>query len=184
MFVRAAIRVIGQIACKIPEAVDFCVQQFMILLTGVNEKGEKQNFALPSYAAQELMIAIQDIFRSYPDRYEKVIGALCESISSYDDPQAKASLIWILGEYCTRIEGTEEILMDLCDIDMESGSLGTFAEDPVIIQLNLITAVAKIYISSKTQVTQALFNGVMNKAASSVLSPDVRARAAFFLRLV
>ena len=40
-FVRVEIRVIGRIACKIPEAANFCVQQFMILLTGENEKGEK-----------------------------------------------------------------------------------------------------------------------------------------------
>ena len=105
----------------------------MKLLTGENESGDKQNFVLPSYAAQELMISIRDIFRMYPDRYERVIGTLCESISSYDDPQAKASLIWILGEYCTRIEGTEEILMDLCDIDIDAGNLGSFSEDPVII---------------------------------------------------
>lgn len=60
------------------------------------------------------------IFRTYPDRYEGVIGSLCEAITSYDNPNAKASLIWILGEYATRIEGVEDILVDLLDIDLES----------------------------------------------------------------
>lgn len=121
----------------------------MTLLTGENEKKEKLNYKLPSYAAQELLVSIQDIFRTYPDRYEGVIVALCESIVTYDDPNAKASLVWILGEYCTRIEGVEDILVDLLNIEVEQQSVGTFVEDPVVIQLSVITAVTKIYVSTR-----------------------------------
>lgn len=70
------------------------------------------------------MVAIQDVFRTYPDRYEGVIGSLCEAISSYDNPKAKASLIWILGEYATRIESVSDIIIDLLGIDPESESIG------------------------------------------------------------
>ncbi|CAL6019711.1 Beta_adaptin [Hexamita inflata] len=182
--VRAAIRAIGQIACKINSCADFCVQSYMTLLTGENEKQEKTNFILPSYAAQELMISIQDIFRTYPDRYERVIGSLCEAIETYEDPVAKASLIWILGEYCTRIEGVEDILIELMGIDLESQNLGTFREDPVTIQLAVITAVTRIFIAARNQTAQNLFMIVLQKAQLECLSPDVRSRAAFYYRLV
>ena len=35
----------------------------------------------------------------YPSRYEQVLSALCESMEALDEPEAKASMIWILGEY-------------------------------------------------------------------------------------
>lgn len=35
----------------------------------------------------------------YPSKYEQVLSALCESMEALDEPEAKASMIWILGEY-------------------------------------------------------------------------------------
>lgn len=92
----------------------------MTLLTGEKENGEVVHFKLPSYAAQELMVSIMDIFRTFPNKYERVIGALCEAIQSYDDPNAKASLIWILGEYANRIEGVDGIFVELMGIDINN----------------------------------------------------------------
>lgn len=73
---------------------------------------------------------------------------MCEAILSYDNPKAKASLIWILGEYATRIESVAEIIVDLLNIDPESESIGQFLEDPVVIQQAVITAIAKIYLAN------------------------------------
>ena len=41
----------------------------------------------------------------YPSRYEQVLSALCESMEALDEPEAKASMIWILGEYAPWITG-------------------------------------------------------------------------------
>jgi AP-1 complex subunit beta-1 len=153
------------------------------LLTGINEKKDKVNFKLPSYAAQELMVSIMDIFRTYPDKYEGVIGNLCEAIQTYDDPNAKASLIWILGEYCTRIEVVEEIFMDLMNINLEQQNLDTFMEDTVAIQLASINTVTKMFIGVPNDATQLLFTTLLNKAMTECLSPDVRMKAAFYFRL-
>jgi vesicle coat complex subunit len=35
---------------------------------------------------------------------------LCENLESLEEPEAKASLIWIIGEYVDRIENSEELL--------------------------------------------------------------------------
>lgn len=53
---------------------------------------------------------LKDIFRRYPNKYESVIGTLCECLESLDEPEAKASMIWIIGEYCARIENAAELL--------------------------------------------------------------------------
>lgn len=42
--------------------------------------------------------------RRYPNRYESIIGTLCDSLESLDEPEAKASMIWIIGEYAERID--------------------------------------------------------------------------------
>ena len=31
----------------------------------------------------------QDIFRKYPNRYERIIGTLCENLETLDEPEAK-----------------------------------------------------------------------------------------------
>jgi hypothetical protein len=41
---------------------------------------------------------LQDIFRRYPNRYESIIATLCDNLESLDEPEAKASMIWIIGE--------------------------------------------------------------------------------------
>ena len=46
--------------------------------------------------------------RRYPNRYESIISTLCESLESLDEPEAKASMIWIIGEYAERIDNAGE----------------------------------------------------------------------------
>ena len=43
-----------------------------------------------NYVVQEAIVVIKDIFRRYPNQYEGVIGALCDSLETLDEPEAKA----------------------------------------------------------------------------------------------
>jgi vesicle coat complex subunit len=52
----------------------------------------------------------QDIFRKYPNRYESIIAKLCENLDTLDEPEAKASMIWIIGEYAERIDNANKLL--------------------------------------------------------------------------
>merc|ERR1711933_635994 len=56
-----------------------------------------------NYVVQESVIVIKDIFRRYPRKYEKIIVTLCDNLESLNEPEAKASMIWIIGEYAERI---------------------------------------------------------------------------------
>jgi hypothetical protein len=53
---------------------------------------------------------VQDIFRRYPNQYETIIAQLCDNLESLDEPEAKASMIWIIGEYAERIDNADELL--------------------------------------------------------------------------
>ena len=61
-------------------------------------------------AAELLSQPPQDIFRKYPSTYEGVIPTLCANLDELDEPEAKASLIWIIGEYANKIDNADELL--------------------------------------------------------------------------
>lgn len=98
-FVRKSVRAIGRCALKLERAAERCINKLLDLIhTKVN------------YVVQEAIIVIKDIFRKYPNRYESIIATLCESLEELDEPEAKASMIWIIGEYAERIENADELL--------------------------------------------------------------------------
>lgn len=43
-------------------------------------------------------------------RYESIIATLCENLDSLDEPDARAAMIWIVGEYAERIDNADELL--------------------------------------------------------------------------
>jgi AP-1 complex subunit beta-1 len=77
-----AVRCIGRCAVKLDCAAERCVQVLVELIqTKVN------------YVVQEAIIVIRDIFRKYPNKYESVIGTLCENLDTLDDSEAKVILV-------------------------------------------------------------------------------------------
>lgn len=102
-FVRRAVKAIGQVAIKIESASEKCVNTLLDLIaTKVN------------YVVQEAIVVIKDIFRKYPG-YEGIIPTLCKCIDELDEPNARASLIWIVGEYAEKISNAGDILSGFVD---------------------------------------------------------------------
>lgn len=128
-FVRKAIKAIGQTAIKIESAAERCVNVLLDLIA-----------TRVSYVVQEAVVVMKDIFRKYPSTYEGVIPTLCANLDELDEPEAKASLIWIIGEYASKIDNAAELL---------GGFVDTFTEEsyPVSFPYVVITVVAKIIIA-------------------------------------
>lgn len=118
--------------------------------------------------------AFQDIFRRYPQRYEGIIPTLCASLEELDEPEAKASLIWILGEYADKIENADELIGTFLD---------NYAEEPVQVQLQTLTAVVKLFLHRPEQ-AQALVQRVLALATKTADSADLRDRAYIQWRLL
>jgi vesicle coat complex subunit len=97
--VRRVVRTIGRCAIKLEKSADKCVSCLSDIL----------KTKIP-YVIQEAVVVIRDLFRKYPNKYESLIGNLCENLKSLDDPEAKASIIWIIGEYVEMISNADEIL--------------------------------------------------------------------------
>jgi hypothetical protein len=56
---------------------------------------------------------------------------LCENLDDLDEPEAKASMIWIIGQYADRIENADQLLDDF---------LYTFLEEPYEVSHHLLVS--------------------------------------------
>ncbi|KAH9818726.1 adaptin N terminal region-domain-containing protein [Melampsora americana] len=162
-FVRKAVKAIGQCAIKIDEAAERCVNVLLDLIS-----------TRVTYVVQEAIIVIKDIFRKYPSRYEGIIPTLCSNLDELDEPESKASLIWILGDYAEKIDNADEILATFLD---------TFSEDPFAVQLQTLTAIVKLFLK-KPDGAQSLVQRVLSLATKDCDSPDLRDRAYIYWRLL
>ncbi|KAH3883565.1 hypothetical protein DPMN_007525 [Dreissena polymorpha] len=43
-------------------------------------------------------------------KIKSIIATLCENLDTLDEPEARASMIWIIGEYAERIDNADELL--------------------------------------------------------------------------
>ncbi|KAK5790399.1 hypothetical protein VI817_007686 [Penicillium citrinum] len=161
-FVRRAVRAIGQVAIKIESASEKCVNTLLDLInTKVN------------YVVQEAIVVIKDIFRKYPG-YEGIIPTLCKCIDELDEPNARAALIWIVGEYAEKISNAGDIL---------GGFVDGFNEEFAQTQLQILTAVVKLFLKRPDK-AQGLVQRVLQAATAENDNPDVRDRAYIYWRLL
>ncbi|KAL2347939.1 hypothetical protein Fmac_001939 [Flemingia macrophylla] len=163
-FVRKAVRAIGRCAIKLERAAERCIS---VLLELIKIK--------VNYVVQEAIIVIKDIFRRYPNTYESIIATLCESLDTLDEPEAKASMIWIIGEYAERIDNADELLESF---------LESFPEEPAQVQLQLLTATVKLFLKKPTEGPQQMIQVVLNSATVETDNPDLRDRAYIYWRLL
>lgn len=162
-FVRKSVRAIGKLAIKIEPAAKQCIS---VLLELVATK--------VTYIVQEATVVIRNIFRKYPNKYESIIATLCENLDSLDEPEAKAAMVWIIGEYAGRIENSDELLEDFLD---------SFVDEPVEVQLALLTATVKLFIQRPTR-GQELVPKVLKWATEETDNPDLRDRGYMYWRLL
>uniref|UniRef100_A0A8C5LTR7 AP complex subunit beta n=1 Tax=Leptobrachium leishanense TaxID=445787 RepID=A0A8C5LTR7_9ANUR len=162
-FVRKAVRAIGRCAIKVEQSAERCVSTLLDLIqTKVN------------YVVQEAIVVIKDIFRKYPNKYESVISTLCENLDSLDEPEARAAMIWIVGEYAERIDNADELLESF---------LEGFHDESTQVQLQLLTAIVKLFLKKPTE-TQELVQQVLSLATQDSDNPDLRDRGYIYWRLL
>ncbi|KAF8068431.1 BETAC-AD [Scenedesmus sp. PABB004] len=186
-FVRKAVRAIGRCAVSLEAAAQRCIAVLLELIaTKVN------------YVVQEAVIVIKrartlctarrrrrapsrpparppDIFRRYPNQYESIIAQLCDSLDALDEPEAKASMVWIIGEYAERIDNADELLETF---------LETFPEETSMVQLQLLTATVKLFLKKPTEGVQRMIQLVLSAATNETDNPDLRDRAYVYWRLL
>ncbi|CDO68347.1 hypothetical protein BN946_scf184799.g74 [Trametes cinnabarina] len=164
-FVRKAVRSIGRLAIKVQPAADACIQALLDLIE-----------TKVSYVVQEAVIVIKDVFRRYPGKYEGIIPKLCEHLDLLDEPESKAAMVWIIGQFANRIDNADELMDDLTY---------TFLEEPNEVQLALLTAAVKLFIyKPHSDTTKALVHKVLKWTTEEVDNPDLRDRGFMYWRML
>lgn len=163
--VRKSIRAIGNLAVKIDATSEKCVSILADLLSN----------AIP-YVVEEIAIIVRDILRKYPGTFDYIIGLLVNCADLIKDPESKASLIWILGEYSSSISDSTDLLCKYAS---------NFADDPIETQLTLLTAIVKAHICQPyNKKLHELVESTLTTVIDGVDNPDVRQRGLFYWRLL
>ncbi|WFD19883.1 beta-adaptin [Malassezia caprae] len=164
-FVRRAIRAIGQCAIAIEAAAERCVY---VLLELIDSR--------VNYVVQEATVVVKDIFRKYPHQYTRIIPQLCANMDEMDEPEAKAALVWILGEYAEKIENVAEQLAVF---------LEHFVDDEPEVQFQTLTAIVKLFLKKpESGLAQKIVQDVLEKATQACDNADLRDRAFIYWRLL
>lgn len=116
-------------------------------------------------------------------RYESIIATLCENLDSLDEPDARAAMIWIVGEYAERIDNADELLESFLEgFHDESTQVGvSWQQQQALldnvgwmtdqrhlcfgfqVQLTLLTAIVKLFLKKPSE-TQELVQQVLSLA--------------------
>ena len=89
-----------------------------------------------------------------------MIATLCEHLDTLDEPDAKASMVWIIGEYAERIDNADELLEFF---------LETFPEEAAVVQMQLVTAAVKLFLKKPTERPQQMIQLVLTYATQVCL---------------
>ena len=163
-FVTAAIQAIGRCAAAIPAVADSCMQQLLLLMANpsqtvvaesivvikkllqMNEHSSKGNARKDPDSAEgkheeeeEEVDDDDEETRANKERDVRIIKQLSKMLETIQVPQARAAIVWLVGEYCEKIpQRAPDTLRVLAK---------TFVEEDPIVKLQILTLAAKLYLS-------------------------------------
>eukprot|EP01124_Arcella_intermedia_P002500 TRINITY_DN11356_c0_g1_i2.p1 TRINITY_DN11356_c0_g1~~TRINITY_DN11356_c0_g1_i2.p1 ORF type:complete len:897 (+),score=141.14 TRINITY_DN11356_c0_g1_i2:31-2691(+) len=165
-FVRKSVRAIGRAAVKLPKSSEKCVQVLLELIKTTKHR----------YVIQESVVVIKDVLRRYGHEYDHVIETLLDEglVEQLDEPEAKASIVWIIGEFSEKIKNINSVIQ---------GFLSGFKEESPNVQLQLLTTVVKLFLKDPES-TQQMVTNTLEVGMNEIENPDTRDRAYLYWRLL
>jgi vesicle coat complex subunit len=163
-FVKKAVNLVGKCAIKLEKSALRCVETLVDLVKS----------QVP-FVIQESVIALRDIFRRYPNTFESAMGIVNENLKSLTDPESKAALIWIIGEYSHRIDGPEAQLAKFMD---------TLRDEPHQVQMTLLTAAMKTFLKCQSEESFEILNNMFAFTSNESEDPDIREKGFIYWRLL
>jgi len=155
----------GQLAIKLEKASKKCV--------GVLQKCLATKVP---YVVQEAIVVMRDVFRKYPQTFSAILKDLFMNLKTYDEPEAKAAMIWMIGEYAETFVNTEQILRSFVD---------TFQDEAPQVQLQILSSCVKQFLrDSKKQSVHQMIQKLLKLATEENDNPDLRDRAYIYWRLL
>lgn len=162
-FVASTIQAIGRCASNISEVTDTCLAGLVRLLSNRDE-----------VVVAESVVVIKKLLQLKPKGNSDIIMHMAKLVDSITVPMARASILWLLGEYCERVpKVAPDVLRKMAK---------SFGSEEDIVKLQILNLGAKLFITNPKQ-TKLLGQYVLNLAKYDQ-SYDVRDRARFLRQLL
>ncbi|KAM6200915.1 AP-3 complex subunit beta-2 isoform 5-T5 [Rhynchocyon petersi] len=162
-FVAATIQAIGRCATNIGRVRDTCLNGLVQLLSNRDE-----------LVVAESVVVIKKLLQMQPAQHGEIIKHLAKLTDNIQVPMARASILWLIGEYC------EHVPRIAPDVLRKMAKSFTAEED--IVKLQVINLAAKLYLTNSKQ-TKLLTQYVLNLAKYDQ-NYDIRDRARFTRQLI
>ena len=135
--VREAVRAIGRCAQSDPATSPRCLR----LLLG-------QITSLDGTLAAESLTVIRHLIQQDPTAHSATVVRLAKNLDSATDPQARATIIWLVGEF-SGLNGEDNIAADVLRILLKE-----FAEESEIAKRQIVLLAAKVYLHHLNRIAE------------------------------
>ncbi len=181
----AAVRAIGDIALRVASSVDTVIATLLEVL----------DLDLDAdWVRSQTVIVMQTLLRRHPSRAPSVIPALHKALKQVTDPEGRAAVVWMIGEYGDMLDDAPYMLEPLIDAVVEAAGVGVSAatatageageEVGTLVKLELLTSTLKLFFKRPPEV-----KGMLGRLMKATLEADeeeaaVRDRALLYYRLL
>ncbi|XP_072554582.1 AP-3 complex subunit beta-2-like isoform X1 [Paramormyrops kingsleyae] len=162
-FVAASIQAIGRCATNIGEVREPCLNGLVQLMSNRDD-----------LVVAESVVVIKKLLQMQPDHHNDIIKHMAKLTDNIQVPMARASILWLIGEYCEHVPKIAP--------DVLRKTAKTFTSEDDIVKLQILNLAAKLYVTNSKQ-TKLLTQYVLNLAKYDQ-NYDIRDRARFIRQLV
>ncbi|CAN9504350.1 unnamed protein product [Ophioblennius macclurei] len=162
-FAAATIQAIGRCATNITEVTDTCLNGLVLLLSNRDET-----------VVAESVVVIKKLLQTQPTQHSDIIRHMAKLFDNITVPMARASILWLIGEYCERVPKIAP------DVLRKMAKSFTAEED--IVKLQTVNLAAKLYLTNSKQ-TKLLTQYILNLGKYDQ-NYDIRDRTRFIRQLI
>ena len=164
--IHKSVKYIGCVGYKFEKSLDICVESLSKIIENNNDE-----------AISESIIVSRDLMRKYKGRALELINKLSiELINSLSDQNAKSAALYILGDFCTMIPKSTEMITyfvnNFSNVEYSSK-----------VRLQILNAGVKNFVN-KPDESEEIVKMCLQKGADESENPDIRDRAYIYWRLL
>ena len=166
-FVKLALKYIFKIALKVKIEAPYAINIYKRIIDNLNDGSELFN---------DIAIGAAVIIRSFPKVKggTDIVKAISKIYKSLWDQEAKVAFIWLLGEYCEKVDDSGPIL--------EHFSTNFFSQTSAV-QLQVLNSGIKMYLNEIPPIDEVL-QSLLQQISDKSTSPDLRDRGYIYWRLL
>uniref|UniRef100_A0A6Q2Z0K2 AP-3 complex subunit beta n=1 Tax=Esox lucius TaxID=8010 RepID=A0A6Q2Z0K2_ESOLU len=162
-FAAGTIQAIGRCATNISEVTDTCLNGLVLLLSNRDET-----------VVAESVVVIKKLLQAQPSQHSDIIKHMAKLLDNITVSMARASILWLIGEYCERVP---KIAPDVLRKMAKS-----FTSEEDIVKLQTVNLAAKLYLTNSKQ-TKLLTQYILNLGKYDQ-NYDIRDRTRFIRQLI